>query len=74
MCPGKHQSAGKQLSGKTRKGNIYVRGALTQAAWAAARTKKTYLSAQFRRLTTRLGKRRALVSVGHSKLVIAWHL
>jgi transposase len=74
MCPGNHQSAGKQLSGHTRKGNIYVRGGLTQAAWAATRTKHTYLAAQFRRLTTRLGKRRALVAVGHSILVIAWHL
>ena len=74
MCPGNHQSAGKQLSGHTRKGNGYVRGALTQAAWAATRTKHTYLTAQFRRLTTRLGKRRALVAVGHSILVIAWHL
>lgn len=74
ICPGNHQSAGKQLSGKTRKGNIYVRGALTQAAWAATRTKNTYLAAQFRRLTTRLGKRRALVAVGHSILVITYHL
>ena len=74
MCPGNHQSAGKQLSGHTRKGNVYVRGALTQAAWAATRTKHTYLAAQFRRLTTRLGKRRALVAVGHRILVIAWHL
>lgn len=74
ICPGNHQSAGKQLSGKTRKGDVYVRGALTQAAWAATRTKNTYLAAQFRRLTTRLGKRRALVAVGHSILVITYHL
>ena len=74
MCPGNHQSAGTQLSGHTCKGNVYVRGALTQAAWAATRTKHTSLAAQFRRLTTRLGKRRALVAVGHSILVIAWHL
>jgi transposase len=44
------------------------------AAWAATRTKHTYLAAQFRRLTTRLGKRRALVAVRYSILVIAWHL
>ena len=73
-CCGLDESAGKHLSGKTRKGNIYVRGALTQAAWAATRAKNTYLAAQFRRLTTRLGKRRALVAVGHSILVIAYHL
>jgi transposase len=74
MCPGNHQSAGTQRSGHTRKGNVYVRGALTQAAWAATRTKHTSLAAQFRRLTTRWGQRRALVAVGHSILVIAWHL
>lgn len=74
MCPGNHASAGRQLTGSTRKGNVYVRGALTQAAWAAARAKQTDLSAQFRRLTTRLGERRALVAVGHSILIIVWHL
>jgi transposase len=74
MCPGNHQWAGKQLSGHTRKGNADVRGALTQAAWAATRTKHTYLAAQFRRWTTRLGKWRALVAVGHRILVMAWHV
>ena len=74
MGSGNHQSAGKHLSGHTRKGNVYGRGALTQAAWAATRTQHTYLAAQFRRLTTRLGKRRAVVAVGPSLLVIAWHL
>lgn len=73
-CPGNHQSASKQLSGKTRKGNVCVRGALTQTGWAATRTKRTYLSAQFRRLTTRPGKKRGLVKIGHSILVMAWHL
>lgn len=74
MCLGNHQSAGTQRSGHTRQGNVYVRGALTQAAWAATRTKHTSLAAQFRRLTTRLGQRRALVAVGHSILVMAWHV
>jgi transposase len=74
MCPGNHRSAGTQRSGHTRKGNVYGRGALTQAAWAATRTKRTDLAAQFRRLTTRLGQRRALVAVGHSILVSAWPL
>jgi transposase len=74
MCPGNHESAGKPLSGHTRKGNVDVRGALTQAAWAATRTKHTSLAAPCRRLTTRLGKRRALVAVGHRSLVMAWHV
>ena len=64
--------AGTQFSGHTRKGHAYVRVA-TQAAWVATRTKHTHLAAQFRRLTTRLGQRRALVAVGHSILVMAWH-
>ena len=51
-----------------------MRGALIQAAWAATRTKHTYLAVQFRRLTARLGKRRALVAVAHRMLVIVWHL
>ena len=47
MCPGNHESAGKRKSGKTRKGNRWLRGALTQAAWAASHTKGTYLSGYF---------------------------
>ena len=53
---------------------IPLREALTHAAWAATRTKNTYLATQFRRLTTRLGKNRALVAVGRSILIIAYHL
>jgi len=74
ICPGNHRSAGKQLSGKTRKGNVYARGAPTQAAWAATRTKNTYLSSQFRRLTTGLGKKHALVATGHGMLIIGYQL
>jgi hypothetical protein len=47
---------------------------LTQCAWSAARTRDTYLSAQFWRLAKRIGKRKAAVAVGHSILVICWHL
>jgi hypothetical protein len=74
MCPGNHQSAGKQLSGHPRPGKVSGRGTLTQAGWAAPRTKPTSLAAPFRRLTTRLGQRRALVAGGHRRLVSAWHL
>ena len=74
MCPGNHESAGKRKSGKTTKGNIHLRAALTQAAWAATHTKQTYLAAQYRRLVKPKGKKRALVAVGHSLLVIAYHL
>ena len=74
MCPGNNESAGKRKSGKTTKGSPYLRGALTQAAWAASHTKLTYLSAQYKKLVIRRGKRRALVAVGHSILVIAYHI
>ena len=74
MCPGNHESAGKRQSGKTRKGSKWLRAALVEAAQAAGRTKGTYLSAQYRRLTARRGKKRAAVAVGHTILTIAYHL
>lgn len=74
MCPGNDESAGKRKSGKTTKGSRYLRSALVQAAWAATHTKDTYLSAQYRRLVRRMGKKKALVAVGHSILVITYHV
>jgi transposase len=74
MCPGNHESAGKRKSGKTIKGSRYLRAALVEAAWAASRTKNTYLSAQYRRFVKRMRKKKALVAVGHSILVIAYHV
>ena len=74
MCPGNNESAGKRKSGKTTKGSIYLRAALTQAGWAASHTKNTYLAAQQRKLVRRIGKKKALVAVGHSILVIAYHI
>jgi transposase len=74
MCPGNNESAGKRRNGKTRKGSPYLRAMLVQAAWAASHTKETYLSAQFRRLVRRMGKKKALVAVGHSILVMVYHV
>lgn len=74
MCPGNNESGGKRRSGKTTKGNPWLRAALVEAAHAAGRTRNTYLSAQYRRLASRRGKKRAAVAVGHSILVIAYHL
>ncbi len=74
MAPGNHESAGKRKSGKTRKGNPYVRRVLVEAAQAAGRTKDTYLAAQYRRLAARRGKKRAAVAVGHSILVRVYYL
>jgi transposase len=74
LCPGNHESAGKRKSGKTRDGNKWLRRSLCQAAWAAARTKDCYLSAQFKRLAARRGMKRALMAVAHSMLVIGYYI
>ena len=74
VAPGNEESAGKQRSGKTRKGNRALRTGLTQLAHAAARTKGTYLSALYRRLATRRGKKRAIMAVAHSIVVSAFHM
>lgn len=74
MCPGNNESAGKRKSGKTTKGSNYLRAALTQAAWAASHTKSTYVAAQYQKLVRRIGKKKALVAVGHTILVIAYHI
>lgn len=73
MCPGNHESAGKQKHGRTAKGNKWLRRALVTAAHAAARSKNTYLSARFARLA-RGGKKRAAVAVGHTILIAAYHI
>jgi transposase len=72
--PGNNITGGKRGSGKTTKGDVWLIDILTQCAWAAARTRDTYLSAQFWRLARRIGKKKAAVAVGHSILVICWHL
>jgi transposase len=74
ICPGNDESAGKRKNTRVNPANRYLKGALCEAAWAASHTKKTYLAAQYRRLTRRLGKKRALVAVGHSILVTVYHI
>ncbi len=70
ICPGNYESGGKRLSGRIRKGHHWVKAILVQAAQAAARTKQTYLSAQYQRIAARRGGKRAAVAVGHSILII----
>lgn len=74
MCPGNHESAGKRKGGRTRRANHWLKAALTQAAWGAGRTRRSYFAAQHARLTTRRGVKRATVAVAHSLLVTAYHL
>jgi len=73
ICPGNHESGGKRLSGKIRKGNRWLKAALVQAAHATGRT-NSYLGEQYRRLSKRRGSKRAAVAVGHSLLVIVYHM
>jgi transposase len=74
LCPGSKVSAGKRLSGKTTKGSPWLRSALVEAAHGAARSKNTYLGEQYRRLARRIGKKKALIAVAHSILVISYHI
>ncbi len=74
VCPGNHESAGKRKSGATGRGNPWLRAALVEAARAAARTKKSYFSAQYHRLAARRGGRRAALAVAHTILVTIYHL
>ena len=73
LTPGKNESAGRNYSGKTSKGNKYLKSALVQAAHTQRRA-QNYLGAQYRRLARRRGSKRAAVAVAHSILVIAYHL
>ena len=74
VCPGNEESAGKRLRSRTRRGNRWLRRTLVQSAWAVSHVKNTYLAAQYRRLASRRGQKRALVAVSHSLLVIIYHV
>jgi transposase len=74
MCSGNHQSAGKRQSGRTAPGDRWLRQVLVQAAWAASHTKKTFLSATSHRWAKRMGRKRALVALGHKILVLIYEL
>jgi transposase len=73
LSPRTIQSGARSRSGKTGKGNPYLKGVLGQAAAAAAKT-DTFLGERYRRLARRIGKLKALVAVARSILVIIWHL
>jgi transposase len=74
LCPGNHESAGKRKSGRTRKGNSWLRRCLCQSAWAVSTKKNNYLSAQFRRVAARRGVKKATMATAHTLLVIAFHI
>ena len=74
MSPGNNESAGKRRSGRTRNGDRALKAALTEAGHAAGKKKGSYLQAQYRRLAARRGKKKAALAVGHSILVIVYHM
>lgn len=74
VCPGNNESAGKRMSGRTGHGNPWLKTSLVQAARAAARTKDTYLSAQYHRLAARRGAKRAALALAHTILVTMHHM
>ena len=74
LAPGQHESAGKRRSARLRDGNAYLRSALIQAAWAAVKQPDTFLSAFYRRLAARRGKKKAIVALAHKILVIVYTL
>jgi transposase len=74
LCPGLKESGGKRLRSSVGKGNASLRHVLIEAAWGAARTRNTYLSAQYHRLAARRGNKRAAMAVAHSILVIVYHV
>jgi transposase len=74
VCPGNRQSGGKRLSGAITGGNPYLRAVLTQVAWAISHTKDNYLSAQYHRLARRIGRKKAIVALAHSVLIIIYHV
>ena len=74
LAPGNDESAGRQRSGRTRKGNVWLRTILVQAAQAAAHTKHTALAARYRRIAARRGHKKAVVALAHALLVIIYHV
>ena len=74
LCPGNRESGGKRISGKTRKGNRYIRRALCQSAWAASHVRDSHLAGLFRRVRARSGEQKAIMAVAHQLLTIVFHV
>lgn len=74
LCPANEESAGKRRRSRITPGNRWLKQTLAQAAWAASHTKNTYLASQYRRLASHRGKKRALIAVAHSMLLIFYHM
>ena len=74
VCPGNHESAGRQRRGTTRRGNVHLKTALVTAAIGASRRKGSYYKDKYHRLKARRGYLRAAVAIAHKILVAAYHM
>jgi transposase len=74
LCPGNHESAGKRRRVATTQGNQWLRRTMIESARAAARTKGSYFTAQYRQIARRRGPNKAAVAVAHSLLDVIWHI
>ena len=74
VCPGSNETAGKNKSGRITHGNKYLRSLLVECGWAASRTKNTYLSAKYKSLVGRRGKKRAIIALGHKILIATYFI
>lgn len=74
LCPGNNASAGKSRSGKSHRGSRWVKGVMTEIAWAASRTSKSYPAALYKRVAAHRGKKRALVALANALLQSVWHM
>jgi transposase len=74
LCPGNHESAGIHKTGRTNRGNNWLRGVLTQCAWAASNKKNSMLQSLYSRLSPRCGRKRAIVALGHRLIRVIYHV
>ncbi|MFF7191666.1 IS110 family transposase [Streptomyces sp. NPDC008222] len=74
ICPGNNASGGKRRSGRTRPGSRWLKQALTEAAWGAARAKGTYLAAHHAQIRGRAGRYKAIGATRHDIIVAYWHI
>jgi transposase len=74
LCPGNRESGGKRKSGRVRKANRYLKRVMCQAAWAASHTRKTYLSAFYRRMCIRKGAPKAVMALAHHMITVVFQI
>jgi len=74
VCPGSNETAGKNKSGRITYGNKYLRSILVECGWAASRTKNTYLSAKYKSLVGRRGKKKTIIALAHKILIATYFI